>query len=97
MDFKPNSSHFESLGPVSQTENAILERLSIDKKLYVKKTAYYNEHKKTIWIGKVIDYIPEGHGIFILSNPKKIVIVVETKSGQKDGLGKVYFEDGSHY
>ena len=97
MDNRKGPSFYELLGPFSFNEESLLSKLGINKKLFENKNSYSCEPKKTIWIGKISDELPDGHGIFIMSEPKVMVIVVDAKDGQKDGMAKIYFEDGSYF
>lgn len=97
METRRGPSTFELLGPVSYNEESLLTRVGVNKKLFEKKNSYYCERRKSIWIGKVSDEIPEGNGVLIMADPKTTIIVVDMKDGQKDGIAKVYFEDGSYF
>ena len=96
MDTNKSLSSYQLLGVVTPNESVLLEKLNINKKYFHKKNAYYCENKKTLWIGQLTDDLPEGHGIFIISGPQKIIVVGEAKEGFKHGKAKVYFEDGSY-
>ena len=89
---------YEPVGWLAADELELLKKLKIESSLYHNKDVYYSESKQQKWIGKLEDKLPEGRGLFIISdNSRRIIFVGEARGGQKDGYGKVYIEDGSYY
>ncbi len=89
---------YEPVGWLSADELDLLKKLKVDTSLYLNRDVYYCDLKQQKWIGRLEDKLPEGKGIFMLTeNDRRIVIVVEARGGQKDGYGKVFIDDGSYY
>ena len=81
---------YELIPSVSYEQIDLLNKLNINKKLYVDRPAYINVMKKTIFIGEIEDDLPHDKGLFIIEEKHTVVISVEAKHGRKFGSGTVY-------
>jgi antitoxin component YwqK of YwqJK toxin-antitoxin module len=97
MNIRSSSSKYSTVDQLLPDVYASIVKFGISESLYKSKPCNFLTNENEWWVGAMENGIPNGNGILLISEPRKLLLVTFFKKGMREGKAKGYFEDGTYF